>query len=525
MKAMFSGLTLILLFATMSFNLGTSFSKSYPTDTTPTPVKLVDTGRLRKIKSLAPFIERVFTEHARINHIPGLAYGIVVDGTLVISGNIGYTDIDKKIPVKSSSVFRIASMSKSFTAMAILKLRDEGKLRLDDPAYEYIPELKGLKYPTTDAPLITIRHLLTHGAGFPEDNPWGDRQLADTDKELSELIERQISFSNPPGIAYEYSNLGFAMLGRIITKVSGIPYQQYIRENIWLPLGMKSAEWEYAKVPADKLAHGYRWLNDQWIEEELLHDKVDGSWGAMGGMLCSVDDFASYMSLHLSAWPPSSLKETGPVKRSSVREMQHPWRFNGMNAKFRYPDGRTCALITAYGYGLGWSRDCDGKIFIAHSGGLPGFGSQWRIMPDYGIGVVSLGNRTYSPMGGINTLVLDTLIKMAKLKPREIEVSPILEKRKNELMKILPEWTNAEKSGLFAENFFPDYPIDSLKKQSKELFAKAGKIISVKEMKAENNLRGSFVVEGEKRNIEVYFTLSPENPPLIQAFRIREIIK
>jgi hypothetical protein len=146
-------------------------------------------------------------------------------------------------------------------------------------------------------------------------------------------------------------------------------------------------------------------------------------------------------------------------------------------------------------------------------------------MPDYGIGVVSLGNRTYSSMGGINTLVLDTLVKMAKLKPREVEVSPILEKRKNELMKILPEWTNAEKSGLFAENFFPDYPIDSLRKQTKKLFVKAGKIISVKKMNAENNLRGSFVVEGEKINIEVYFTLSPENPPLIQAFWLREIKK
>jgi hypothetical protein len=196
-----------------------------------------------------------------------------------------------------------------------------------------------------------------------------------------------------------------------------------------------------------------------------------------------------------------------------------------MNARYRYPDGRTCALVTAYGYGLGWSRDCDGKIFIAHSGGLPGFGSQWRIMPDYGIGIVSLANRTYSPMGGINTLVLDSLIKMAKLKPRAVEVSPILNQRKNEFLKILPNWENAEKNGLFAENFFPDYPIDSLRKQSKELFAKAGKIITVKEMNAENNLRGTFVLVGEKIDIEVYFTLSPENPPLIQQYRMREIKK
>ena len=523
MKILIAAATLTIYFSSVSFNTNLIIKDHQKADTTKLPN--TDTGKLRKIKALAPFIEKVFTEYARQNHIPGLAYGIVVDGKLAMTGSYGYTDIDKKILVTPSSVFRIASMSKSFTAMAILKLRDEGKLQLDDPAYLYIPELKGLKYPTTDAPFITIRHLLTHGAGFPEDNPWGDRQLADSDKELSELIEKQISFSNPPGVDYEYSNLGFAMLGRIITRVSGKPYQQYIKENIWLPLDMKNAAWEFAEVPSNKLAHGYRWLNDQWNEEELLHDKADGSWGAMGGMLCSVEEFASYMSLHLSAWPPSNLRETGPVKRSSVREMHHPWRFNGMNSRYRYPDGRTCALATAYGYGLGWSRDCDGKIFIAHSGGLPGFGSQWRMMPDYGIGIVSLANRTYSPMGGINTLVLDTLIRMAKLKPRAVEVTPILDRRKNELLKILPEWNNAEKSGLFAENFFPDNPIDSLRKQSKALFAKAGNIITVKDMNAENNLRGTFVLVGEKIDIEVYFTLSPENPPLIQQYRMREIKK
>jgi CubicO group peptidase (beta-lactamase class C family) len=525
MKAMITGLLFILLLGSMSTNHSAFTPADIVTDTTTLPNPRSDSERLQKIRSLAPFIDKIFTEHAKQNHIPGLAYGIVVDGKLAITGNYGYTDIDKKIPVTSSSVFRIASMSKSFTAMAILKLRDEGKLRLDDPAELYIPELKGLKYPTADAPLINIRHLLTHGAGFPEDNPWGDRQLADSDMELSELINKQISFSNPPGIAYEYSNLGFAMLGRIITKVSGKQYQQYIKENIWLPLGMKSAEWEYANVPPAKLAHGYRWLNDKWNEEELLHDKADGSWGSMGGMLSSVEEFASYMSLHLSAWPPSDLMETGPVRRSSVREMHHPWRFNGMNSRYRYPAGRTCALVTAYGYGLGWSRDCEGKVFIAHSGGLPGFGSQWRIMPDYGMGIVSMANRTYSPMGGINTLVLDTLVKMAKLKPRAVQVSTVLDQRKNELMKLLPDWTDAEKSGMFAENFFPDYPIDSLRKQSREIFAKAGRIISVKEMKAENNLRGTFIVEGEKTNFEIYFTLSPENPPLIQEYRMREVRK
>jgi hypothetical protein len=231
------------------------------------------------------------------------------------------------------------------------------------------------------------------------------------------------------------------------------------------------------------------------------------------------------MTLHLSAWPPNNDKEIGPVKRSSVREMHHPWRFNGFNANYKYPDGRTCAIASAYCYGLGWTRDCEGRVYIAHSGGLPGFGSQWRIMPDYGIGVVAFANRTYAGVGGANLLALDTLIKIAGLQPAQLPPSAILEKRKNELVKLLPDWNHAEQSGIFAENFFPDYPIDSLKKQAKELFAKAGKIISVKEMKPENQLRGSFILEGENSDILIYFTLSPENPPLIQEYRIRGIAK
>ncbi|HNU89313.1 MAG TPA: serine hydrolase domain-containing protein, partial [Ferruginibacter sp.] len=489
------------------------------------PAVFADAGRLDKIMKAMPVIDQLFKEYADSNHLPGVAYGLVVDGKLVYKGNIGYTDVEKKIPVTSASLFRIASMSKSFTCMAILKLRDEGKLNLDDPAYLYIPELKNLKYPTADAPVITIRHLMTHGAGFPEDNPWGDRQLADNDKDLMEFIGKQISFSNPPGIAYEYSNLGFALQGRIITKVSGMQYQDYIKKNILEPLGMKTTTYEYGDVAADKLAHGYRWLNEKWNEETLLHDTKDGSWGAMGAMISSIDEFAGYMAFHLSAWPPSNAKDDGPVKRSSVREMHHPWRWNTFNPNYKFPDGRTCAITAAYCYGLGWVKDCEGRTFISHSGGLPGFGSQWRIMPDYGVGIVSFANRTYAPMGFVNLKVLDTIIKMAQLQPRQLPPSKILEQRKNELMKILPDWNKAEQSGIFAENFFPDYPIDSLKKEARELYAKAGKIISIKAMRPENQLRGSFIIEGEKINMEIYFTLSPENPALIQEYHIQEIPK
>ena len=205
--------------------------------------------------------------------------------------------------------------------------------------------------------------------------------------------------------------------------------------------------------------------------------------------------------------------------------MHQPWRFGSLSPNSKFPDGRICATTTSYTYGLRWMSDCDGKIYISHSGGLPGFGSNWAIMPDYGIGVVEFANRTYAPTSGINLHVLDTIIKLAGLEPRAIQSSRILEQRKNELIKILPTWTNAEQSGIFAENFFADYPIDSLRKQSNDLFTKAGKIISIRPIKPENQLRGSFLIEGKKTNMEVYFTLSPENPRLIQEFEMKEVGK
>ncbi len=485
------------------------------------PPAFSDTGRLQKIEKYFSLVSDIYAAYAKMNHFPGYAFGIMLDGKLVYSGSGGYADIDKKIPASTRSQFRIASMSKSFTAMAILHLRDAGKLKLDDPISQYIPEMKGQQL-TNDAPPITIRNLMTHSAGFPEDNPWGDRQLADSEEALIAMIRKGISFSNDPGVAYEYSNMGFAMLGYIIKKVSGIAHGEYIRKNIWNPLGMQQAEWEYSKVPANELAHGYRWLNNNWREETLLHD---GIYGAMGGMITSIESFSKYVAFHQSAWPARNEKESGPIKRSSVREMHQPWRFIGLNLSFRYPRGRECATSSAYGYGLSWLKDCEGREYIAHSGGLPGFGSNWRILPQYGLGVILFANVTYAPTTPVNLAVLDTLIKLAGLQPMQLPPSDILSMRKDDLVKLLPHFSNAVSSGIFAENFFDDYILESLQSEAKALFEKAGKIKRVGEMIPENQLRGYFIMEGEQANLRVSFTLTPENPALIQEYHIRMELK
>jgi len=481
------------------------------------PPVFTDADRLKKIEATYPVIDKLYKEYAEQNHFPGLVYGIVVDGKLVHTGDIGYSNLKDKTEANSKSDFRIASMSKSFTAMAILKLRDEGKLKLDDPAYLYIPEMKGLKYLTKDATPITIRNLLTHSAGFPEDNPWGDRQLANTDEQLIDLYKKGISFSNDPGLEYEYSNLGFATLGYIIKKVSGKSYQEYITENILKPLGMTHTYYEYDKVPKELLAHGYRWLDGQWVEQPMLHD---GSYGAMGGMITTIEDFSKYVALHLDAWPPRDDAETGPVKRSSVREMQYPWDVNGFSANYKTANGRPYPFVSAYCYGLRWRKYADAMTAVGHTGGLPGFGSEWTIYPEYGIGVISFANLTYANAGSINVQVADTLMHLSGIKPRQLPASSILTQRRDQLMKLLPNWDNAQSSGIFAMNFFMDYFPHKLKAEAKAIFEKAGKINNISEVVAENQLRGYFIMKGELANIRVSFTLTPENPALIQEYRI-----
>lgn len=489
---------------------------------TYTPPFFTDTDRLQKIETAYPVIDEIYKEFAEKNHFPGMVYGIVVDGKLVHAGSVGYTDLENKTDASSKSDFRIASMSKSFTAMAILKLRDEGKLRLDDPISRYIPEAKNMKPLTKDAPAITIRMLLTHSAGYPEDNPWGDRQLANTDEQLVDMYRKGISFSHDPGLEYEYSNLGFATLGYIIKKVTGESYEQYITDNILKPLGMTHTYYEYAKVPKDLLAHGYRWIDGKWVEQPMLHD---GSYGAMGGMITSIEDFAKYEAFHLSAWPPRDDAEAGPVKRSSVREMQYPWDVNGFNANYRTASGRYNPYVSAYCYGLRWRKYIDGTTVIGHTGGLPGFGSEWEIYPEYGIGVMCFVNLTYASVTGLNMQVADTLLRISKIKPRILPPSDILTKRRDELLKLLPGWNNAQASGIFAVNFFMDYFPDKLRAEATEIFNKAGKITRVGEVVPENQMRGYFILYGENANIKVSFTLTPENPPKIQEYHISVLQK
>ena len=184
-------------------------------------------------------VEGIFDRFFARGFVPGLAYGIVIDGRLVATGGRGTLRVGADAPPDADSVFRIASMTKSFTAAVVLLLRDEGRLRLDDPVETWVPELAGRLRPTTDSRPVTIDDLLTMSAGFPTDDPWGDRQQGLALDRFAEFLRGGVGFAWAPGTRFEYHpTSAHWVLGEIIERLSGQDIRTFFDERIAQPLGL-----------------------------------------------------------------------------------------------------------------------------------------------------------------------------------------------------------------------------------------------------------------------------------------------
>ncbi|RYE02790.1 MAG: class A beta-lactamase-related serine hydrolase [Sphingomonadales bacterium] len=368
---------------------------------------------------MAPELTAYFEAYMKAAHVPGLVFGVVKDGKLVLVRALGVQDVARNLPVTADSRFRIASMSKAFTALAILKLRDQGKLSLDALAETYVPEMKGWRYPTTDSPRIRVADLLHHTAGFVEDNPWGDRQQSLSEAGFTAIIKGGMPFAQAPGTRMEYSNYGYALLGRIVSNVTGQRYQDWIAANLLVPLGMKSTSYDVLVGAQDARALGYRWQDDAWVREP---DMADGAFGAMGGVQTSADDYWRWVSFLLSAWPARDDADAGPVKRGTVREIVEGANF--VTATDRNSAlGAPCRQTNAYAKGWRVIEDCDLGRTVTHGGGYPGYGSTVMLLPDAGIGIFAFANRTYAGPALPATQALMALRKAGLAPVRALPVS------------------------------------------------------------------------------------------------------
>lgn len=462
-------------------------------------------------------IDEIFADYALDSHVPGLVYGVVGDGRLIYVRGLGVQDLESKRPVTADTLFRIASMTKAFTALTILKLRDDRKLQLEALAEMYVPELRGWKYPTQDSPRIRVRDLLNHTAGFVTDDPWGDRQTPLPEDDFSRLLRESVPFTRPPGTSMEYSNLGFALLGRIVTNVSGHPYAEAITKSLLGPLGMQSSGFIVDAAPRDRRALGYRWEDDAWrLEPTMAH----GAFGAIGGIQTSANDYAKWVTYLLAAWPPRDDADAGPVKRATVRELAQGSNFPRLRQRFGHTGAQACRQAATYGMGMWVAVDCDLGLTLSHGGGYPGYGSHVLLMPDYGVGVFALANRTYA---GPSAAVWDAAVALHDagfLKKRSASISEDLAVAYRAVAAIYQQGSIDAAGDRLAMNFLMDRDADGWHRDLVDLKKRLGDCDTTAAIEPTGALAGEFIWRCSHGRLSGSVLLAPTRPSRIQGLEL-----
>jgi CubicO group peptidase (beta-lactamase class C family) len=308
-------------------------------------------------------LDAIAASHYPANE-PGAAILVTKNGEVLLRKGYGMADLEQGIPLTPEMVFRIGSVTKQFTAAAILLLEQEGKLSVTDDLRKYLPE-----YPT-HGKVITLEHLLTHTSGirsYTDMKVFGEKLRSDLSVEEVIALFQNEPLGFEPGTKYAYNNSGYFLLGAVIEKVSGKSYETYLREKIFEPLGMSQTYYGSATRVLPKRAQGYDALDGEFQNAEYLSMTLPY---AAGSLLSTVDDLAKW---------DRALEGTVLLRRSSLEKWWNP---------FALPNGESAH----YGYGWGLS-EYEGRRVVSHGGGINGFTCQLLRIPEERLFVVVLTNR------------------------------------------------------------------------------------------------------------------------------------
>jgi CubicO group peptidase (beta-lactamase class C family) len=476
---------------------------------------------------------------------PGIAYGIVAAGTLAHEGGTGQRWAGGPAP-DADTVFRIASMTKSFTASAVLALRDAGLLRLDDPVTGFVPELRGRAGVTADSPPITLRHLLTMTAGFPTDDPWGDRQQGTPLPEFATLLARGLRPAWAPGTRFEYSNLGYALLGRVISAVTQAEYPDFVRARLLGPLGMSRTGFEAGEFDPAGLARGHARGADGWTE---LTPDPTGAFAPMGGVFSCVRDLARWVDGFAAANPPGGERagDPHPLAPATRREMQQP-SVTMPRAQLRFPGDPGAASQHGYGFGLFTEETSAWGRLVYHSGGYPGFGSHMRWHPETGLGVIVLANSTYAGASVLAARLMEEVLRAgaaqdtaARNTAARNTAPPVVHgpapapggpwpetlRARQVVTQLLARWDDEVAEQLFAENIALDEPLDRRRAKIARMWERLGAPdpgargrVALRAAEFDSPAACRWWLRGERGDTQVEILLTPESPPRVQTLSV-----
>lgn len=343
---------------------------------------------------------RVWLEAQRAyDRIPGISAAIVHGQRVLWRGGFGRADLAEERPATASTIYSICSISKLFTSIAVMQLRDAGKLRLDDPVEKHLPWFK-IKKTAPEGPEITIEGLLTHASGLPRESDFPYWTAPDYEFPTREQVKKKISSQQtlyPAERYFQYSNLGITLAGEIIAEVSGEPYDDYVKSHILAPLGMSSTTPE---IPADergnRLATGYSILTRNGQPQAMPFFQVRGIAPA-AGFASTAEDLARFASWQFR------LIENGGTEILNVNTLREMYRIHWVEPDFE----------TTWGLGFSvWRRD--GKIFVGHGGSCPGFRSSILFRPEEKVATIFLSNAHEASSGTYSQGLYDLVAPAVK---------------------------------------------------------------------------------------------------------------
>ena len=336
-------------------------------------------------------------------------------------------------------------------------------------------------------------------SGLPTDDPWADRHMDLTPEGMDALIAHGASFTWTPGTRFEYSNLGWGLVGRVIERVAGATPQELISERLLGPLGMTRTTW--TRPPGPNVAEPYRWQDDDWVAEP--EPLGDGTIAPMGGLWSTVADLARWVAFFCDADPPRDDPDDGPLPRWARREMEQPRRIDSVDEVRPRPDGPARSI--AFGYGIGLSMRIDPRLgsVVTHSGGLPGYGSHMRWLPDRNVGIVALSNVTYGNMTAACAEAIDVLADLDALPaPRPLAATPALTDAADRAVDLVNRWDDAAARALFADNVEQDDDLARRAAEAADAVARHGALTN-ESLEVDAPQRGDVVAAGGDVRIEL----------------------
>jgi CubicO group peptidase (beta-lactamase class C family) len=408
-----------------------------------------DPDRRKKLESAFAAIDAAVADELATQKLASVSVGIVIDGELAHAKGFGFADLDRKNAPDADTIYRIGSITKSFTALALVSLRDEGAVTLDDPLTKWIPEAAKIVYPTRDAPPLTLRQMLTHTAGLPRESDF-DFEHDTTEAQVLAAVEKT-TLTFAPGTRWMYSNLGYVLLGLTVGRAAHAPLREVVKKRLLAPLGMTSSAYDLEDVDKARLATPY----DRGPKglEPAAHWKVGATAGA-GALFSSVRDMARYVAMQLDAYPPRSAKESAPLKRGSIREAHFNAVPVGLQVDLAEAPAKGESLVdaSANGYAYGWetSRRCDFPDLVRHNGGMAGYISDVAFFRDHGVGIVVLTNTAPADTGVIVQRIIAALRRSGGMSTRTPALPATFDATAKKLLALYNHWDDAAYRALVA---------------------------------------------------------------------------